>query len=103
MVACEVSDGGAVIGLRLSGFADVDNCATLHEQLTGAFVAERAIEIELDGLVRVDAAGLQLLVAFKKFVEETGGSLKLLAEGDVVREAFVIAGAESFLVARAEG
>ena len=87
MVTCEVEDSGSAIELRLTGDAVMATAAMLHERLLGAVVAGRDVNVDVDGLDRLDGAGVQLLIALKTLVERGGASMTVRATADVPRAA----------------
>lgn len=92
MIACEAKDSGETLEITISGVLDIGNAKELKERLRAAFVPRRPVMLNLDAVERLDGAGLQLVLAFKRHVEERGGRFDLVAQTDVPREALLFGG-----------
>lgn len=100
MVRCELSESGDKVELSIHGVADVANAASLKEQLSSIDCAGRDVVVVLDGLERLDGAGVQLLVALKAYVGRSAANLTIVAAAEAPRSALEIAGALEVLAVR---
>lgn len=67
-----------------------------RERLEFALASGRDIELDLSGILEIDAAGLQLLIMAKKEAENRGKALRLTNHSPAVLEALDLCGLGSF-------
>jgi anti-sigma B factor antagonist len=96
---CEVDENEQTDGLELTlrGAADVAAARMLCERLVATLPVDRNVTIVLDELERLDGAGVQLLIAAKRFVENGGHACTVRANDGVARSAIALAGATDIL------
>ena len=75
--------GNVEIDTSLSIF----NAAMIHEKITETYKAFDSIEIDLNGIIYCDTAGIQLLYSLKKSCMDTGKVFSLINPSDAVTEA----------------
>ena len=74
------------------------SAAALRERLLGTVVAGRDVIVDIEGLERLDGAGVQLLIALRSFVVRGGASLSIRATADASRAAIENAAAGPLLL-----
>ncbi len=90
-----VTDG--IVEIHLNGSADVAAARELQEALLQALPPEGDIAVRLEGIQRLDGAGLQLLLAVKAWAARSGRRLFLRGPSDVALRALQTSGAMSLL------
>ncbi|MBX7059359.1 MAG: STAS domain-containing protein [Leptospirales bacterium] len=75
---------------ELSGEVTVDRAASLRSELLGVWPID---ELRLNGVSRIDLAGLQLLAAAKKMAKSEGRRLVFSAHSDAVLRILDLTGA----------
>ncbi|MCA9599528.1 MAG: STAS domain-containing protein [Myxococcales bacterium] len=96
----DLSDG--VMHLTLSGQADIARAWDLRAALTEALSASDDVILTLE-VERMDAAGVQLVIAAKRWVEARGGRASIETGDGAARAALAAAGVLDLLDEDAEG
>ena len=81
----------ATTGLRLDGDVTVQFAAEHKAVLLSALEAAEALELDLSGVIEMDAAGLQLLLLLKREAQSLGKTLRLEAPSGAVLEILALA------------
>ena len=90
------SELGIWTGLRRDSI-DIDTCKMFKEELQGLIDTGRlAILVDFSGVDFMTSAGLGILVAFRKRVEEVSGKLALCSLNENIREVFDTVGFTQF-------
>src|SRR5262249_25396811 len=97
MITCHVALAGSTLEVKIVGDADVANVRALYELLGGVPLSGGAVVVDLDGVERLDGAGVQLLLAFKSYVERSGASMSVVARTDAATRALALSGANEIL------
>ena len=85
------TSGRAVV--RLAGNLTVNVIETVHDALPAVLARAESVAIDADRLQAVDLAGIQLLIAGRRYAERVGKLFHLTAPADgALREALIAAG-----------
>ena len=97
-VQIELRDTGeGPVGVVLRGSADVAAMGSLHKRLLDALPAGRDVEVHVEELEKLDGAGVQLLFATKRFVQQGEHKFSLVIGDGAARRAIETAGARAEL------
>jgi len=78
-------------GLRLDGDVTVQFAAEHKTLLLSALEATQALELDLSGVIELDAAGLQLLLLLKREAQNLGKTVRFEAPSGAVLEILALA------------
>ncbi len=81
--------------IRWDGAVDVGAAYALRNALVGLTLESTNVVVDLRGVERMDAAGVQLLLAFQAWTKRAGVRLSLLAPEGAARRALEASGALS--------
>jgi anti-anti-sigma regulatory factor len=91
------TDAIASVNVRLEGYASAAFAQPLRAQLLAELVPGRDALVDLAAVERVDACGLQLLLAARAWTARHGGSLTVAVGDGPVRRMMATSGALSLL------
>lgn len=87
-----ITKEGTVLTVAPKGRLDTVNSASLKEEIDRAEPNGLDLVLDFTDVDYISSAGLRLLVALQKQVNETGNTLTVKNPGRVVREVFAISG-----------
>jgi anti-anti-sigma factor len=90
----------AAVEITIAGSADVATAAILKERLLVALASDRDVVVRLDGIERLDGAGVQLLLAAHALITRAGRSFAVPTLSDPALRALETAGATVLLAPR---
>ena len=73
--------------LSIEGELTIYTAAEYKKYLVENFVADKELEVDLEGVDEIDTCGLQLLAAMSKQLSDKGSEIKIIATSDVARDA----------------
>jgi len=73
--------------LSIEGELTIYTAAEYKKYLVENFVADKELEVDLDGVDEIDTCGLQLLAALSKQLADNGSEIKIIATSDIARDA----------------
>ena len=82
-----IETGGHKTLVKVSGEMTIYTAAELKQALTPLLYRQQALELDLSGVSEMDSAGLQLLLAAKKTMQQGGYPLHLVMHSHAVLDA----------------
>jgi anti-sigma B factor antagonist len=97
MLIIEVKKNGTETVFELKGSLNENSAPDFKSKLGELSPDAKSVVFDMSGLRYISSAGLRVILAFIKQMEEIGGSLKLTHVNDSVMEVFECTGFADFL------
>lgn len=66
---------------------EISTVASLHERMLKAIDKSNSIDLKAEAVERIDSAGLQLILSFRRELQQSGGDLTWKHPSDKLRDA----------------
>ena len=87
-MSAQTSMDGTTECLRIKGELTIYRAGELKDLFIGTCSGKSRVEFDLSSVTEIDTAGVQLLMAAKRQLDQAGGSLHLVGHSQAVIDAF---------------